>query len=304
MPTEFTPRRGTRSKLNTIPVADGQLLFGVNTSDTSDGTNGNYKTVGVYLDIDNGGLERYQVASEKLVKVREISGGDIQTTFLDFDQVNNKVDRAIPNDTTDENYTMEGNVAVLTANGGIKDTGKKIEDVGSGSGSIFAEVVLEQGQWNTMTRSQQVPVPNILKDSIVIVSPKFPNESMRFNIYCSAQDNGTLTFTYLERQPTQDIAFNIVIEEKFKPEDERDRYVVEGYLNPNDWIGNKQKVYPKTQSSKFSISSVVTVTPMDIIKAMPYNIYASGQGNDYIEFTCGTKPDEMLGYYFLVDNYN
>ena len=56
-----------------------------NTSDTSDGANGNYKTVGVYLDVDNGGLERYQVASEKLVKVREISGGDIQTTYLDFD---------------------------------------------------------------------------------------------------------------------------------------------------------------------------------------------------------------------------
>jgi hypothetical protein len=81
---------------------------------------------------------------------------------------------------------MTGNIVEIGPNGILLDTGMKKEDIGMGSQLIFAETVLESTDWTATTKSQRVPVPNVLEDSIVLVSPKFPQESMKYNIYCSA----------------------------------------------------------------------------------------------------------------------
>lgn len=287
---DFNPRRGRRQRLDDINVTDGQMLFTIDTG-------------GLYIDYkdERGALERGQVSASKLVKAERNVGGTVITSTLEFDQVANKLDRITPKK-TEAGYDMTGNIVEIGPNGVLLDTGMKKEDIGMGSQLIFAETVLESTDWTATTKSQRVPVPNVLEDSIVLVSPKFPQESMKYNIYCSAQEDEFLTFTYIDAQPTQDITFNIMILGKSASEEDQTRFVESAYLNPDGWTDNTQRYYTNAQVLKES--SVVTVSPINVLAAMPYNIYAYDQGNGYIDFRCEQVPEESIGFYLLIENFN
>lgn len=287
---DFNPRRGRRQRLDDINVTDGQMLFTIDTG-------------GLYIDYkdERGNLERGQVSASKLVKAEKNTGGTVITSTLEFDQVANKLDRITPKK-TEAGYDMTGNIVEIGPNGILLDTGMKKEDIGMGSQLIFAETVLESSDWIATTKSQRVPVPNVLEDSIVLVSPKFPQESMKYNIYCSAQEDEFLTFTYIDAQPTQDITFNIMILGKSAAEEDQTHFVESAYLNPDGWTNNTQRYYTNAQVLKES--SVVTVSPIDVLTAMPYNIYAYDQGNGYVDFKCEQVPEESIGFYLLIENFN
>lgn len=52
------------------------------------------------------------------------------------------------------------------------------------------------------------------------------------------------------------------------------------------------------------IGSVITVSPVNIEEALPYNIYASEQGIGYIDFKYGIKPEIPINFYVLIENYS
>lgn len=283
---DFLPRRGKREKLDDISIVNGQQLF---TSDTGS----------LYIDVldETQALKRIQITASDLVKFEKSSSGVPITSKLTFDQISKKLDRITP---VSPDGDMTNNVVIIGPNGTVIDSGVKIDDVGLGSSIIFTEVSLSVSEWSESTHSQIVAVPNLLEDSIVIVSPKDIPETIKYNIYCSKQQDGLLEFTYLNSKPKSDIVFNIVIQGKSALEDENKRFLAHVYLNPSEWNDNIQRVYDE----HILESSVITVSPINVTQAIPYNIYGLEQGIGYIDFKCAIKPEETVGYYLLIENYS
>lgn len=278
--------RGRRAHLDDLSLKDGSMEFA-------------YDTGGLYFDVrnDSNQLERVQVSTNRLVKTTN-NQGTLIINELDYDQVANKLDRVTPKD---PESGVSGNVIIGGIDGTLVDSGIKLNDVGMGASVIFSEVVLESDKWINSTQSQVVVVPNVLATSTVIVSPKEPEISIRSNIYCSAQQDGQLTFKYISAKPKQDVVFYVVINGDIPEDSDFTRETTTVYLNPDNWTGTKntQRVY-----ANIKLSSVVTVSPVNVEQALPYNIYAVDQGNGYVDFTYGIKPEETIPFYLLIETYS
>lgn len=275
--------RGRRANLDSLSLKDGSMEF-------------TYDTGGLFFDVTDQAtnrVQRVQVSTDRLVKATN-NDGTLIVNELSFDQVNNKLDKvsSIP----------ENNIVLAGPNGTLIDSGKKVDEVGAGASVIFTEVVLESDKWVSTTKSQVVACPDMLSDSIVIVSPKDPEKSMQYNIYCSAQANSQLTFKYIDSQPREDIIFYIVINENIPEDEDFKRVIRTAALNPSEWngVGNTQRFH----DDGIGIGSVITVSPVNIEEALPYNIYASEQGVGYIDFKYGIKPDIPINFYVLIENYS
>lgn len=132
-----------------------------------------------------------------------------------YTALSQKADKVIP--------TKPGNLVTLDANGNIVDSGKGVGDVGK-LPTIQTITILSTG-WTESTISdktvyvQTVSVIGAIaneNDQIVTVSPN-PIESninqvTNSAVYCTMQGAGTLTFTAFESRPTDDIVFNVILQ--------------------------------------------------------------------------------------------
>lgn len=275
--------RGRRANLDSLSLKDGSMEFA-------------YDTGGLFFDVTDQGtnrVQRVQVSTNRLVQTSN-NDGTLIINELSFDQVNNKLDKVtnIP----------ENNVILAGPGGTLIDSNKTIDEIGTRTTVLFTEVVLESDNWVSVTKTQVVACPDVLKNSTIIVSPKEPEKSIRYNIYCSDQANSQLTFKYLDSQPREDITFYVVIYENI-PEDENfTRIIRTAALNPDEWtgVGNTQRFH----DDGIKIGSVITVSPVNVEEAIPYNIYASEQGVGYIDFKYQSKPEIPINFYVLIENYS
>ena len=275
--------RGRRSNLDTLSLKDGSMEF-------------TYDTGELFFDVTDQGtnrVQRIQVATNKLIKTTN-NDGTLIINELSFDQVNNKLDKV--------SNIPEDHVVLAGPGGTLIDSNKTIDEIGSRTTVLFTEVILESDNWVTTTKTQIVACPDVLSNSTIIVSPKEPEKSIQYNIYCSAQANGELTFKYLDTQPREDISFYIVIYENIPEDEDFTRVIRIAALNPDEWTGtgNTQRYH----DDAIKIGSVITVSPVNIEEALPYNIYASEQGIGYIDFKYGIKPEIPINFYVLIENYS
>lgn len=275
--------RGRRANLDSLSLKDGSMEFA-------------YDTGGLFFDVADQAtnrVQRIQVSTNRLVQTSN-NDGTLIINELSFDQVNNKLDKV-----TD---IPENHVVLAGPGGTLIDSNKTIDEIGTRTTVLFTEVVLESDDWVSVTKTQVVPCPDVLANSTIIVSPKEPEKSTQYNIYCSNQANSQLTFKYLDSQPREDITFYVVIYENI-PEDENfTRVIRTAALNPDEWtgVGNTQRFH----DDGIKIGSVITVSPVNIEEAIPYNIYASEQGVGYIDFKYGIKPEIPINFYVLIENYS
>lgn len=281
------PLRGRRSNLDALSLKDGSMEFA-------------YDTGGLYFDVKtaSGTVERIQVSTDRLVKTQN-NDGTLITNTLSFDQVNNKLDRVT---SKDSGTSMEGHIVTLNADGTLRDSGLKQDEIGLSSALMFTEITLSSNNWISTTKTQIVSCPNVDTDSIVIVSPKEPEISTKYNIYCNDQGNGSLTFKYLNSIPKEDVTFNIIIYGNIPNDNNTRRVLGIAELNPNNWSSKLQT--QRYYNDAIKTGSVITVSPVDIEKAMPYNIIAISQGTSYIDFKYINKPDEPIQFYVFIENYN
>lgn len=275
--------RGRRANLDSLSLKDGSMEFA-------------YDTGGLFFDVADQAtnrVQRIQVSTNRLVQTSN-NDGTLIINELSFDQVNNKLDKV-----TD---IPENHVVLAGPGGTLIDSNKTIDEIGTRTTVLFTEVVLESDDWVSVTKTQVVPCPDVLANSTIIVSPKEPEKSTQYNIYCSNQANSQLTFKYLDSQPREDITFYVVIYENI-PEDENfTRVIRTAALNPDEWtgVGDTQRFH----DDGIKIGSVITVSPVNIEEAIPYNIYASEQGVGYIDFKYGIKPEIPINFYVLIENYS
>lgn len=122
-----------------------------------------------------------------------------------------KADKAVP--------SSVGNIAILSADGNLVDSGKGVNDVGK---SPTQEIVtLSSSNWigGSAPYSQTVNVTGILSDPTkqnIIISP-YPsvdniNATSAAHVYCTGQGNGTLTFSAMKSIPTTQVLFNVSIQ--------------------------------------------------------------------------------------------
>lgn len=275
--------RGRRANLDSLSLKDGSMEFA-------------YDTGGLFFDVTDQGtnrVQRVQVSTNRLVQTSN-NDGTLIVNELSFDQVNNKLDKVtnIP----------ENHVILAGPGGTLIDSNKTIDKIGSRTTILFTEVTLESSDWVTTTKTQTVACPDVLTNSTIVVSPKEPEKSIQYNIYCSAQSNGELTFKYLDTKPREDIIFYIVIYENIPEDEDFTRVIRTAALNPEGWtgMGNTQRYH----DDAIKIGSVITVSPVNIEEALPYNIYASEQGIGYIDFKYGIKPEIPINFYVLIENYS
>lgn len=125
---------------------------------------------------------------------------------------NEKVDKVSP--------ATAGHLVILNADGSIVDSGKGVEDVGKLP--TVHEVTLTVSGWNNSSApyTQTIQLSRVIANEskqIIRVSPN-PVESninvaIDCGVYCTGQGNGTLTFTAFNDKPTEDVAFNIEIQD-------------------------------------------------------------------------------------------
>lgn len=275
--------RGRRANLDSLSLKDGSMEFA-------------YDTGGLFFDVADQAtnrVQRIQVSTNRLVQTSN-NDGTLIINELSFDQVNNKLDKV-----TD---IPENHVVLAGPGGTLIDSNKTIDEIGTRTTVLFTEVVLESDNWVSVTKTQVVPCPDVLANSTIIVSPKEPEKSTQYNIYCSNQANSQLTFKYLDSQPREDITFYVVIYENI-PEDENfTRVIRTAALNPDEWtgIGDTQRFH----DDGIKIGSVITVSPVNVEEAISYNIYASEQGVGYIDFKYQSKPEVPINFYVLIENYS
>ena len=275
--------RGRRANLDSLSLKDGSMEFA-------------YDTGGLFFDITDQGtnrVQRVQVSTNRLVETSN-NDGTLIINELSFDQVNNKLDKLT--------NVPENHVVISGPGGTLIDSNKTIDEIGTRTTVLFTEVILESDNWVSVTKTQVVACQDVLKNSTIIVSPKEPEKSTQYNIYCSDQANSQLTFKYLDSQPREDITFYVVIYENI-PEDENFiRVIRTAALNPDEWtgVGNTQRFH----DDGIKIGSVITVSPVNIEEAIPYNIYASEQGVGYIDFKYGIKSEVPINFYVLIENYS
>lgn len=115
---------------------------------------------------------------------------------------------------------VAGHLVILDSSGNILDSGKGVDDVGKLP--TLHEVTLFVSGWvgTEAPYTQTVTIIGVIANEgkqIIRVSPN-PVESditdaMDCSVYCTAQGNNSLTFTAFDDKPTNDIVFNVEVQD-------------------------------------------------------------------------------------------
>lgn len=128
-----------------------------------------------------------------------------------YQSLQEKADKVIP--------TKSGNIVTLDADGNLVDSGKGVDDVGKLP--VIAEVNLFSSMWEgtsapySQTVSVEGAISNETKQIVWVSSDPISsniNVIMSCSIYCTGQGNGTLTFTAFDGLPTENVTFNVVLQ--------------------------------------------------------------------------------------------
>lgn len=125
--------------------------------------------------------------------------------------ISGKADKVIPSST--------GNIAILSADGNLVDSGKGVDDVGRSP--IPVTVALPASQWLGYDKpfTQTVSVFGVISNEtqqIITVAPYPDMDNIQAitnaYIYCTAQGQNSLTFVALKNKPTTQVTFNVSIQ--------------------------------------------------------------------------------------------
>ena len=168
-----------------------------------------------------------------------------------------------------------------------------IPEGGADAYTQFTQVVVSlplSGWTGSTTFTNTIAISSVKADTIVIASPA-PSDKDTFafsNIYCSAQAEGSLTFT-AKTKPTTDITANLII--VTLPEGAT-AAANTCSLTVAGWSSNTQTVSVEGMAvDRIAIIGPV-VGSIDICKTNA--VYCSAQGNGTLTFKCQTTPSAAI----------
>lgn len=286
----FTPFKGARANIEKVGSLEGAMLFAHDTGELFFDT----RTEKAPTTIS-----RVQVNANKLVESTNREG-NITTETITIKDIKNKMDKAAKD-------TENNSIALLDANGQVYRSDFNINNIANGVNAIYTQVSLTPENWTQFSKKQVIGIPNLTEESLVVVGPSDYQTASKYNIYCSGQGRGSLTFTCLSDLPKETVSFNIIIYTEISGGD-ANRYVIESALSVEDWDSNKrQRIY----DDKIKVNSVLIPSLTDYEDRLKYNIYGVNQGNSesenggqgYIEFETTEIPDKQVPVTILIENY-
>lgn len=135
--------------------------------------------------------------------------------------------------------TENNSIALLDANGQVYRSDFNINNIANGVNAIYTQISLTPENWTQFSKKQVIGIPNLTEESLVVVGPSDYKTASKYNIYCSGQGRGSLTFTCLSDLPKETVSFNIIIYTEISGGD-ANRYVIESALSVEDWDSNKR----------------------------------------------------------------
>lgn len=157
----------------------------------------------------------------------------------------------------------------------------------------FTQVVISlplSGWTGSSTFTNTIAVSSVKADTIVIASPAPSDKDMFafFNVYCSAQEAGYLTFTAKTR-PATDLTANLII---VTPPEGATAAANTCSLTVAGWSSNTQTV----SLTGMAADRIAIIGPVaDSIDVCKTNaVYCSAQGNGTLTFKCQTTPSVAI----------
>ena len=168
-----------------------------------------------------------------------------------------------------------------------------IPESGADAYTQFTQVVISlplSGWTGSSTFTNTIAISSVKADTIVIASPA-PSDKDAFafsNVYCSAQAEGSLTFT-AKTKPTTDLTTNLII--VTLPEGAT-AAANTCSLTVAGWSSNTQTV----SITGMAADRIVIIGPVaDSIDVCKTNaVYCSAQGNGTLTFKCQTTPSVAI----------
>ena len=168
-----------------------------------------------------------------------------------------------------------------------------IPESGADAYTQFTQVVISlplSGWTGSSTFTNTIAISSVKADTIVIASPA-PSDKDAFafsNVYCSAQAEGSLTFT-AKTKPTTDLTANLII--VTLPEGAT-AAANTCSLTVAGWSSNTQAV----SLTGMAADRIVIIGPVaDSIDVCKTNaVYCSAQGNGTLTFKCQTTPSVAI----------
>ena len=168
-----------------------------------------------------------------------------------------------------------------------------IPESGADAYTQFTQVVISlplSGWTGSSTFTNTIAISSVKTDTIVIASPA-PSDKDAFafsNVYCSAQAEGSLTFT-AKTKPTTDLTANLII--VTLPEGAT-AAANTCSLTVAGWSSNTQTV----SLTGMAADRIVIIGPVaDSIDVCKTNaVYCSAQGNGTLTFKCQTTPSVAI----------
>ena len=168
-----------------------------------------------------------------------------------------------------------------------------IPEGGGGAYTQFTQVVISlplSGWAGSTIFTNTIAISSVKADTIVIASPA-PSDKDAFafsNIYCSAQAEGSLTFT-AKTKPTTDITANLII--VTLPEGAT-AAANTCSLTVAGWSSNTQTVSVEGMAADRIVIIGPVVGSIDVCKTNA--VYCSAQGNGTLTFKCQTTPSAAI----------
>lgn len=168
-----------------------------------------------------------------------------------------------------------------------------IPESGADTYTQFTQVVISlplSGWTGSSTFTNTIAISSVKADTIVIASPA-PSDKDAFafsNVYCSAQAEGSLTFT-AKTKPATDLTANLII--VTLPEGAT-AAANTCSLTVAGWSSNTQTV----SLTGMAVDRIVIIGPVaDSIDVCKTNaVYCSAQGNGTLTFKCQTTPSVAI----------
>ena len=168
-----------------------------------------------------------------------------------------------------------------------------IPEGGGGAYTQFTQVAISlplNGWAGSTTFTNTIAISSVKADTIVIASPA-PSDKDVFafsDIYCSAQAEGSLTFT-AKTKPTTDITANLII--VTLPEGAT-AAANTCSLTVAGWSSNTQTVSVEGMAADRIVIIGPVVGSIDVCKTNA--VYCSAQGNGTLTFKCQTTPSVAI----------
>ena len=168
-----------------------------------------------------------------------------------------------------------------------------IPEGGTDACTQFTQVVVSlplSGWTGSTTFTNTVSISSVKADTIVIASPT-PNDKDAFafsNVYCSAQAEGSLTFT-AKTKPSVDLTANLII--VTLPEGAT-AVANTCSLTVAGWSSNTQTVSIEGMAADRIAIIGPVVGSIDVCKTNA--VYCSAQGNGTLTFKCQTTPSAAI----------